>query len=754
MKATAAHVPVKRIADSRPNERLMALFIAQIRKRLAESTSLDEFNNWMNEQYQALEASLLEPQSLRPLVDAVGEAVLTPTSQETLTECGDEYIEHGVYWVPETQGNPCTTFSSTTESFHVNTPASIGKLNRASPRAANAAETNTQSLLQHEMNRLLLSPRSTGPGEDVKTEKEALSVLQLSSVWAPSIFHRGIAKPLGRGKPYRGSETNPLGCGDSHGSEIQSYSILPDSIHGASTVSHRTGAPPLRNGVSILDIGSNGDFGEGMPAFSLDGRLTNQGPIFSRSSSRHSPVFRPIDQVQEALRSVGVPFLGDVNSSNVDMLHYRQCYGPKAYVYTCLNVLLRYNFSVRFGFNVRRLYCFYNTAVNYIFPGNPFHNAYHASDIVLAAHQFLSEPHVAENFSDEELFSFLFASTVMKLGHVGMTNAFLIKIHHPYAALYGFFSPQQSVSLALGLTLLDTPECRFPTFASSQESDHDSTPSVWTHEKGVELYEMTAQLIISTDERRHQVLLNQLQQILREGAGNVVRESHLMIILQNVLHAADFCYVFRLSSVYRIAAACAVAEVYQQNQTRIWLTERGLRQWPWKGPHAATAGEKRAKESNNNILGGFFSYEGSFYGMSECREPEKVPSMYSDLTEGLTPSNPSLTPTVGHIGEASGFSPLHHAKVLQTAVLETVFLPFIFTLSPFVPDYWLTNAQSNLVWLGEFSADAFEADVMGLLRNPETGGLRLRSIGANGFERRVLRRIVDPLFQQHTEETK
>ncbi|ESL09452.1 hypothetical protein TRSC58_02825 [Trypanosoma rangeli SC58] len=749
MKTHLSHVPVTR-PEVTPKERLMARFIAQLRRRLAESTTLDEFRAWVGEHAEALEASVLEVKP-RQRVDMAQDIFTTPTTPGSLSECGDEGIEGATYWCHGEQGNTFTSYPSLTELFCVESPRSNAKTYKNSSRMTVASEFTPVASLPREKSFLTHSAGNITYYEDTKTEKDVTSVLQLSSLWAPSVFQRGVSKPPGRCRHGRDCETNPLESGDSYGSINQSLSLLAESIYSPAGMTHRPGAPPLPKDMSILELSNQGELSEGMPAFSLDGRLPNQGPIFSRSNSRHSPVLRPIAQVREALRALGVPFLENVESSNVDVLQYEELYGVNAYVYTCLNILLRYNFSVQLGFHVGRLLCYYNTAVKYIFWRNPFHSICHATDIVLAAYQFLQQPYVAENFSDEELFSFLFASTVMKLGHVGMSNAFLISIHHPYVAFHGFLSPQQSISIALAFALLDAPECHFPTFDDAQEGAGNSTPSLWTPAKEIEFQEMTSRLIIPTGERDHQMLLTQLQQVLQEGAGNVVRENHLMIILQNVLHAADFCYVFRSPPVYRATAARAVAEIYQQEQTRLWFQGNGVIRWPWHEVNSGTGEEGLALQTNNTVDGSPISIEDALI-FTKGSHQMKAPLNSFDVPGGIAFSDASITSSAGSFCGASGFSSLHHAKVLQLTVLEVVFLPFIFTLSPFVPDYWLTNAQSNLVWLGDFHPDVFEADVMRVLRNPEFGGPRLRSAGPCGFERRVLRRILDPLFRHRKEE--
>lgn len=305
---------------------------------------------------------------------------------------------------------------------------------------------------------------------------------------------------------------------------------------------------------SVLDL-SRSDLNGGMhplrgvmPTFVLNGKAP--GPRFSRQYARHTPVYAQPDTTRALLGSLGVPFIDCIDDVDkpFNVLDVVVAHGKDLFVHVCMNVLLRYHFCTRFGFDLSKLLSFVREAASFFRVGNPYHHPLHASDIVVSVHQWLSQSNAAPNFTDDELFAFLFAAVVMRVAHAGVDNRFLVETKHPFALVGSHASPQQGVTVALVFSLLEKPENHFlpvttrtsavvgaggaiagsngrwsPTgeeepsnngsFVSLSESPAlnsvaaDCAPlHQWNQSREHYFYDVLTELVMATDERNHNVV--------------------------------------------------------------------------------------------------------------------------------------------------------------------------------------------------------------------------------------------------------
>ncbi|CAD2221666.1 3'5'-cyclic nucleotide phosphodiesterase, putative [Angomonas deanei] len=142
-----------------------------------------------------------------------------------------------------------------------------------------------------------------------------------------------------------------------------------------------------------------------------------------------------------------------------------------------MNVLLRYEFVQDYNISIPRLYNFFKKIETDFFKNeNPYHNFIHASDVIVAAHQFLTKVEAA-NFSDLELFSFLFSSIVMHIGHCGLHNKYINLEQHVYSFFVkgNYNSPQESIALCIMFLLLH------PSDDKREDERTDFLPNVFDH---------------------------------------------------------------------------------------------------------------------------------------------------------------------------------------------------------------------------------------------------------------------------------
>ncbi|CBZ25455.1 conserved hypothetical protein [Leishmania mexicana MHOM/GT/2001/U1103] len=379
-----------------------------------------------------------------------------------------------------------------------------------------------------------------------------------------------------------------------------------------------------------------------MPSFILDdikGAQRRSGPRFLRSFCRHTPVRATESVTHEALRGLGVPFIEGIDQASVPtnvlqlMDAYRFTDSCAFYVAMCLNVFLRYGFVQRFGWNLQKLKRFFEVAATYFRGGNPFHNAVHAVDVVMAAHQWLNEGSTGAALSDDEAMTFLFTAMVQQLAHTGADNRLLGQLKHPYAMLCSYASPQQGATVALVMALLSRPELHFfpvPFLATAHTAGASvvADPALvkeWTTGRESQVYDMLADLITATDERNHATLKQNIVRMGEENArrhgcmcasthtdrsfsqadaatrlpypsllGNFclsccayITDAHVPDLLKAVLHFIDFAYLFRPYQVYLSGNIAYMAEVYRQSQREYQLLQRWQEQ---QLPRALTDG--------------------------------------------------------------------------------------------------------------------------------------------------------------------
>nr|CAJ2470590.1 unnamed protein product [Leishmania braziliensis] len=502
------------------------------------------------------------------------------------------------------------------------------------------------------------SPNSSSPAAALAT---SLSQFAPSPSAAARCTHQASVTPW-QTTSFVSTTSSHLGCGGAtggHGPSVAFNVTHRDSLSLHDEIPSLGSGPTA--GVSSLGEGMNGnrrgrssvlhlsrssmnggvDPMEGvMASFILDdinGATRRSGPRFLRSFCRHTPVRAMESVAHAALEGLGVPFIEGIDHASVptNVLAVMNAYGftdrRAFYVAICLNVFLRYEFVQRFGWNVQKLKKFLEVAATYFRDGNPFHNPVHAVDVVMAAHQWLSEGSTGAALSDDEAMTFLLTAMVQQIAHTGADNRLLGQLKHPYAMLCSYASPQQGATVALVMALLSRPELHFfpdPCLATAHTTGTGGVadPAVvqeWTNSRELQMYDMLADLIMATDERNHATLRHNIMRMGEENArlhgcmcasthadrsysilsrslfrstsqadvttqlqypspqGNFclnccayITDAHVPDLLKAVLHFIDFAYLFRPYQVYLCGSIAYMAELYRQSEREYALLQR------------------------------------------------------------------------------------------------------------------------------------------------------------------------------------
>ncbi|CCW63917.1 unnamed protein product [Phytomonas sp. EM1] len=359
-------------------------------------------------------------------------------------------------------------------------------------------------------------------------------------------------------------------------------------------------------------------------------------PRFNRLLfTRSAKIYTPVETLKQTLAELELPYIPELDhrvlSADFNTYKLAEVHGTYVYVIVAMNVLLSYEFVSRFEFSVHKLLNFVKEAFTFFSPGNPLHHPVHAADIIAAVHQWLSQPTVGANLSDEEMLPFLFASIVMRIGHSGWSNHSLAREKHPYSALCCYTAPQQGATMSLTLALLEKPENHFfPSTGDGVDNVEPDTPvmngdpdcrrpstlaqtHMWTSEKEDTFYNMVYELIMATDERSYYNIQRSLEQIdqdhyithgciCSEADGSsepttptvplatnplpkrlnknckrccaYISDAHLPTVMSAVLHILNYSYVFRPYEVFLSGNFSFSASMYRQSDLRVEETQR------------------------------------------------------------------------------------------------------------------------------------------------------------------------------------
>merc|ERR1719487_25094 len=90
-------------------------------------------------------------------------------------------------------------------------------------------------------------------------------------------------------------------------------------------------------------------------------------------------------------------------------------------------------------------------------PSNPFHNAFHGTDVVFTASYFLQRQLFRDMLGPLDQLAAILASAVHDFGHPGLSNAFLVASRNENAVLYNDQSVRQTPAVFLAPAVFFAP---------------------------------------------------------------------------------------------------------------------------------------------------------------------------------------------------------------------------------------------------------------------------------------------------------
>ena len=181
---------------------------------------------------------------------------------------------------------------------------------------------------------------------------------------------------------------------------------------------------------------------------------------------------------------------------------------------------------------------------------NPYHNAFHAADVVQATLMFLVSPKVSPVITEVEALSLILAACMHDFRHPGVSNAFLITQQHELALRYNDLSVLENFHAA-------------EAFASMRREPHRLL-SKMPPESARVLRASMVSCILATDLARSKHYLDNLARELPLPSGVAPTADQRLAIMQVALKCADVCHAARTPAVHRRWSALVSEEFHRQ----------------------------------------------------------------------------------------------------------------------------------------------------------------------------------------------
>mmetsp|Transcript_15224 Transcript_15224/g.47340 ORF Transcript_15224/g.47340 Transcript_15224/m.47340 type:complete len:479 (-) Transcript_15224:52-1488(-) len=156
---------------------------------------------------------------------------------------------------------------------------------------------------------------------------------------------------------------------------------------------------------------------------------------------------------------------------------------------------------------------------------NPYHNAIHAADVTHGVHILLNKG-MDKGLSDLEVFAVIFAAACHDVGHMGLTNDFLVKTSSDVALTYNDRSVNENMHLAIAYRILQRSDCSF--------LQHAFTPK-----QRESMRKMVVESVLATDMAQHFSSVSALNKTVQERGTDVGKWDSTALLLEMCLHGAD-----------------------------------------------------------------------------------------------------------------------------------------------------------------------------------------------------------------------
>lgn len=186
---------------------------------------------------------------------------------------------------------------------------------------------------------------------------------------------------------------------------------------------------------------------------------------------------------------------------------------------------------------------------------NPYHNSWHAADVVQATNYGIITSAKNITFPRLAKFSAIIAAAVHDVGHLGVNNAFLIATSHPLALQYSDRSPLEMMHANKAFSLMLKPNCNIlGAFKSSDDR--------------VAIRKIIISMVLSTDNANHSTLIENFTRMRVSDTMNLNENtSDQQTLLNMILHSMDVSNVARPWAISRKWLELITMEFYAQGDS-------------------------------------------------------------------------------------------------------------------------------------------------------------------------------------------
>lgn len=181
---------------------------------------------------------------------------------------------------------------------------------------------------------------------------------------------------------------------------------------------------------------------------------------------------------------------------------------------------------------------------------NPYHNCWHAADVVQTMNYGLLNVPSGMVLPPYARFSAIIAAAVHDVGHLGVNNAFLISTSHQLALQFSDQSPLEMMHAQKAFSILHSPGCNY---MKDYERNDKTT-----------IRRMIITMVLQTDNAKHVQLLDGITRLRVSQTFNLESGDHQLNFLSLVLHSMDVCNVARPWKISRKWLELLLIEFYAQ----------------------------------------------------------------------------------------------------------------------------------------------------------------------------------------------
>ena len=179
----------------------------------------------------------------------------------------------------------------------------------------------------------------------------------------------------------------------------------------------------------------------------------------------------------------------------------------------------------------------------------PYHNWNHACDVTQFVFSCITKGRLRVYLQEIEIFALLLASICHDVDHQGLNNAFHRKAQTPLGILYHERPVMEMHHIATALSLMSIPE-------------HDILEGLDNQEDQTHFYEFFIKLILATDMEKHNAIIQEFQEIIKDF--DKKNQRHRLLLAQILIKCGNMSNMMRSFDVVSDMAHSLYEEYFKQ----------------------------------------------------------------------------------------------------------------------------------------------------------------------------------------------